>query len=112
MTEEKKAEILDRIHPTADAADCAGVDTVIEAVFEDPSLKAQVFAEIAPHINPDALLCSNTSTLPITELATGVDRAEDFVGLHFFSPSTRCRWSRSSGARRPRTPRWPRRSTS
>ena len=45
-----------------------------------------MFAEIAPYVNPDALLCSNTSTLPITELATGVDRPADFIGLHFFSP--------------------------
>ncbi len=59
---------------------------MIEAVFEDPSLKHQVFAEIAPYVNDDALLCSNTSTLPITELAAGVDRPADFIGLHFFSP--------------------------
>jgi len=85
-TEEKKAELLARITPTADPADLAGCDLVIEAVFEDPSLKHQVFAEVLPHVNPDALLCSNTSTLPITELATGVDRPEDFIGLHFFSP--------------------------
>ncbi len=85
-TEEKKAELLGRITATADAADLAGCDLVIEAVFEDPALKHQVFAEIAPHVNPDALLCSNTSTLPITELATGVDRPADFIGLHFFSP--------------------------
>src|SRR4029079_15401814 len=39
-----------------------------------------------PYVNPDALLCSNTSTLPITQLATGVDRPADFIGLHFFSP--------------------------
>ena len=85
-TEEKKAELLDRITPTADPSDLAGCDLVIEAVFEDPSLKHKVFAEIAEHVNPDALLCSNTSTLPITELATGVDRPADFIGLHFFSP--------------------------
>jgi 3-hydroxyacyl-CoA dehydrogenase/enoyl-CoA hydratase/3-hydroxybutyryl-CoA epimerase len=85
-TEEKKAELLDRITPTADPADLAGCDLVIEAVFEDPSLKHKVFAEIAEHVNPDALLCSNTSTLPITELASGVDRPADFIGLHFFSP--------------------------
>jgi 3-hydroxyacyl-CoA dehydrogenase / enoyl-CoA hydratase / 3-hydroxybutyryl-CoA epimerase len=85
-TEEKKAELLDRIMPTADPADLAGCDLVIEAVFEDPSLKHKVFAEIAEHVNPDALLCSNTSTLPITELASGVDRPADFIGLHFFSP--------------------------
>ena len=85
-TEEKKAELLSRITPTADPADLAGCDLVIEAVFEDPSLKAKVFGEIAPYVNDDALLCSNTSTLPITELATGVDRPKDFIGLHFFSP--------------------------
>ncbi len=86
LTEEKSRALLDRITPTSDPADLAGCDLVIEAVFEDPSLKHQVFAEIAPYVNDDALLCSNTSTLPITELATGVDRPADFIGLHFFSP--------------------------
>ena len=86
LTAEKSDEMLARITPTADAADLAGCDLVIEAVFEDPSLKHQVFAEVLPHVNADALVCSNTSTLPITELATGVERPEDFIGLHFFSP--------------------------
>ncbi|HEU4599242.1 MAG TPA: 3-hydroxyacyl-CoA dehydrogenase NAD-binding domain-containing protein [Solirubrobacterales bacterium] len=86
LTQEKSDELLGRIKPTDDPQDAAGCDLVIEAVFEDPSLKAKVFAEILPVINPDALLCSNTSTLPITELAGGVDRPEDFIGLHFFSP--------------------------
>ena len=85
-TEEKKTELLGRITATADPADLTGCDLVIEAVFEDPSLKHQVFGEIAAYVNDDALLCSNTSTLPITELATGVDRPADFIGLHFFSP--------------------------
>ncbi len=86
LTQEKSDELLARITPTADPADLAGCDLVIEAVFEDPSLKAKVFGEIAPYVNADALLCSNTSTLPITELAQGVDRPKDFIGLHFFSP--------------------------
>ncbi|WP_028637775.1 3-hydroxyacyl-CoA dehydrogenase NAD-binding domain-containing protein [Nocardioides sp. URHA0032] len=86
LTEEKSEELLGRITPTADPADLAGCDLVIEAVFEDPALKQQVFAEVASYVDPDALLCSNTSTLPITELATGVDRPADFIGLHFFSP--------------------------
>ena len=86
LTQEKSDELLARITPTADPADLAGCDLVIEAVFEDPSLKAKVFGEIAPYVNDDALLCSNTSTLPITELAQGVDRPKDFIGLHFFSP--------------------------
>ena len=85
-TPEKKDELLGRITPTADPADLAGCDLVIEAVFEDPSLKHKVFAEVIEHVNDDALLCSNTSTLPITELATAVDRPRDFIGLHFFSP--------------------------
>ena len=83
----KIEQLLARIHPTADAADAAGADLVIEAVFEDPvDLKHKVFAEIEPPVAPDALLGSNTSTLPITELATGVSASEDFIGLHFFSP--------------------------
>jgi 3-hydroxyacyl-CoA dehydrogenase/enoyl-CoA hydratase/3-hydroxybutyryl-CoA epimerase len=85
-TEEKGAELLARITPTADPADAAGADLVIEAVFEDPAVKAQVFAEIEPHLAQGALLGSNTSTLPITDLAEGVSRPADFIGLHFFSP--------------------------
>ncbi|MET7403885.1 3-hydroxyacyl-CoA dehydrogenase NAD-binding domain-containing protein, partial [Dactylosporangium sp. NPDC005572] len=79
-------DLLERITPTADPADLAGADLVIEAVFEDPALKHKVFAEIEHVVSPGALLCSNTSTLPISLLADGVQRREDFVGLHFFSP--------------------------
>jgi 3-hydroxyacyl-CoA dehydrogenase/enoyl-CoA hydratase/3-hydroxybutyryl-CoA epimerase len=86
LTQEKADAILNRITATDRPEDLAGCDTVIEAVFEDPELKAKVFAEIMPHINPDAVLCSNTSTLPITALAEGVERPADFIGLHFFSP--------------------------
>ena len=59
---------------------------MIEAVFEDPAVKAKVFAEIEPYLADGALLGSNTSTLPITGLAEGVSRPADFIGLHFFSP--------------------------
>ncbi|MFG3368816.1 3-hydroxyacyl-CoA dehydrogenase NAD-binding domain-containing protein [Streptomyces sp. NPDC090032] len=85
-TQEKADALLARITPTADPQDLAGCDAVIEAVFEDPALKHKVFKEIQHVIEPDALLCSNTSTLPITLLAEGVERPEDFIGLHFFSP--------------------------
>ncbi len=85
-TEEKSKALLDRIKPTADAADFAGVDFVIEAVFENTELKHKVFQEIEDIVTPDALLGSNTSTLPITLLATGVKRQQDFIGIHFFSP--------------------------
>ncbi|HEY9348630.1 MAG TPA: 3-hydroxyacyl-CoA dehydrogenase NAD-binding domain-containing protein [Inquilinus sp.] len=80
---------LSRITPTADPNDLAGCDLVIEAVFESEELKQKVFAEIAGVVEPDALLCSNTSTLPITSLADGIDRPDDFVGMHFFSPVDR-----------------------
>jgi 3-hydroxyacyl-CoA dehydrogenase/enoyl-CoA hydratase/3-hydroxybutyryl-CoA epimerase len=85
-TQEQADALLARIIASDDPADAAGADMVIEAVFEDPAVKAQVFAEIEPHLAPDALLASNTSTLPITELAEGVSRPADFIGLHFFSP--------------------------
>ncbi|MDT0463378.1 3-hydroxyacyl-CoA dehydrogenase NAD-binding domain-containing protein [Streptomyces gibsoniae] len=85
-TQEKADALLARITPTAEAADLAGCDAVIEAVFEDPALKHKVFQEIENVVAPDALLCSNTSTLPITVLAEGVQRQTDFIGLHFFSP--------------------------
>jgi 3-hydroxyacyl-CoA dehydrogenase/enoyl-CoA hydratase/3-hydroxybutyryl-CoA epimerase len=78
--------LLARIHPTEKPEDAAGCDLMIEAVFEAPDLKAQVYAEVEPHLDSDALLGSNTSTLPITGLAEGVSRPEDFIGLHFFSP--------------------------
>ncbi|MFJ7152575.1 3-hydroxyacyl-CoA dehydrogenase NAD-binding domain-containing protein [Streptomyces sp. NPDC100445] len=83
---EKADALLARITPTADVADLAGCDAVVEAVFEDTALKHKVFQETESVVAPDALLCSNTSTLPITTLAEGVERQADFIGLHFFSP--------------------------
>ena len=82
----KADEVLARITPTADYADLAGCDVVIEAVFEDYDLKKQVFLEVERVVGPDTLLCSNTSTLPITSLQGFSSRPADFIGLHFFSP--------------------------
>ena len=87
VTQEAADALLARIHPTATPSDVAGADLVIEAVFENPELKHKVFAEIEDFVAPDAVLGSNTSSLPITKLAAGVKRAEDFIGLHFFSPA-------------------------
>jgi 3-hydroxyacyl-CoA dehydrogenase/enoyl-CoA hydratase/3-hydroxybutyryl-CoA epimerase len=85
-TEAERDEILGRITPTADYADLAGCDLVVEAVFEKVSIKHEVFGAAESVVAPDALLGSNTSTLPITGLADGVRRKQDFIGLHFFSP--------------------------
>jgi 3-hydroxyacyl-CoA dehydrogenase/enoyl-CoA hydratase/3-hydroxybutyryl-CoA epimerase len=84
-TVDKRDELLARITPTAHVADLAGVELVIEAVFEDPGLKHKVYAEVE-NVAPEAMIASNTSTLPITLLAEGVSRPEEFIGLHFFSP--------------------------
>ena len=73
-------------HADRESADVAGADLVIEAVFESPELKHKVYGEIEHLVAPDAVLGSNTSSLPITGLAEAVARAEDFIGLHFFSP--------------------------
>ena len=86
QSEEDGDALLARIIPTTDPAAAAGAEIVIEAVFEDPKVKAQVMAEIEPHLASDALLGSNTSTLPITSLAQNVSRPAEFIGLHFFSP--------------------------
>ena len=86
MTPDKRDQILGRITPTDDYAALAGCDLVVEAVFEKESLKHEVFGQTEPVVAPDALLGSNTSTLPITGLAEGVQRKQDFIGLHFFSP--------------------------
>lgn len=86
MTEEARDEILARILPTDNAADAKGCDLVIEAVFENQELKQKVYGEIEPYINEDALFASNTSTLPISGLATSVSKPEEFIGMHFFSP--------------------------
>ena len=85
-TQEKGDKLLGLITPTTDASVASGADLVIEAVFEDPGVKREVMAEIEPVLAPDALLGSNTSTLPITDLAENVSRPADFIGLHFFSP--------------------------
>ncbi|WLP88899.1 3-hydroxyacyl-CoA dehydrogenase NAD-binding domain-containing protein [Gordonia sp. NB41Y] len=85
-TQERSDALLARITPTVDPADFAGVDLVIEAAFESVEVKNKVFQEIEDVVEPDAILGSNTSTLPITILAQGVKRQEDFIGIHFFSP--------------------------
>lgn len=74
------------ILPTTDYADLSDCDLVIEAVFEDRSIKADVIAQAEAVVGKDTLLASNTSTLPISGLATACLREQQFIGLHFFSP--------------------------
>ena len=86
LTADKAQALLDRITPTADAADLAGCDMIIEAVFENRELKAKVTREAEAAAGKGVLMCSNTSTLPITGLAQASQDAARFVGVHFFSP--------------------------
>ena len=86
MSAARQQEILGRITTTGEAADLAGCDLIIEAVFEDRALKGRVTAEAEAVIGETAVFASNTSTLPITGLAKRSSRPEKFVGLHFFSP--------------------------
>jgi 3-hydroxyacyl-CoA dehydrogenase/enoyl-CoA hydratase/3-hydroxybutyryl-CoA epimerase len=86
VTPEKKAEVLSRIHATTDYAALAGCDLIVEAVFEDPAIKAEVTRATEAVIAPDCIFASNTSTLPISDLAKASARPGQFIGIHFFSP--------------------------
>ena len=85
-TEEKKAQVLSRVTATPDYAALQGCDLIVEAVFEDPAIKADVTKLAEAQLGPDAIFATNTSTLPITELAKASRNAEKFIGIHFFSP--------------------------
>ncbi len=86
LTAEQRETTLARIRPTQDDADLAGCDLIIEAVFEDRALKAKVSAAAQSVVGANAVIASNTSTLPISGLATAVPDQAKFIGLHFFSP--------------------------
>ena len=86
LSTEKRDQVLGLIQTTASSEDLAGCDLIIEAVFENPALKAQVTQEAEQYLATNGVMASNTSTLPITELAQASKNAQNFIGLHFFSP--------------------------
>ncbi len=85
-TPEKKEQLLSLITATTDLEALTGCDLIIEAVFEDPKVKAEMTQKVEAVIPQDCIFASNTSTLPITELAKASTRPEQFIGIHFFSP--------------------------
>jgi 3-hydroxyacyl-CoA dehydrogenase/enoyl-CoA hydratase/3-hydroxybutyryl-CoA epimerase len=85
-TEEKKTAALDLITATTDLDALKDCDLIIEAVFEDPKVKAEMTKKVEAVIPSDCIFASNTSTLPITELAKASGRPDQFIGIHFFSP--------------------------
>ncbi|MDQ2633641.1 MAG: 3-hydroxyacyl-CoA dehydrogenase NAD-binding domain-containing protein, partial [Pseudomonadota bacterium] len=86
---EEKEKLLSLITPSADYADLAGADLVIEAVFEDSEVKKATTQKAEVVLKSGAIFASNTSTIPITSLARNAARPKDFVGIHFFSPVDR-----------------------
>ncbi|MBK6466587.1 MAG: enoyl-CoA hydratase/isomerase family protein [Rhodobacter sp.] len=86
VTPEKKAEVLARITATTDYAALKGVDLIVEAVFEDPRVKAEVTKKAEAAAGAEMIYATNTSTLPISSLAAASARPEQFIGIHFFSP--------------------------
>ncbi|NQZ91972.1 MAG: enoyl-CoA hydratase/isomerase family protein [Moritella sp.] len=86
LDDEEKCAILQRITPSRESADLIGCDMVIEAVFEDRKVKNQAITEILTAVGDELIMASNTSTLPISSLATASTKPENFIGLHFFSP--------------------------
>ncbi len=86
VTAEKKEEVLSRITATTNYAALSGCDLIVEAVFEDVGVKAEVTKKVLDVVGPDCIFATNTSTLPITELARASDKPEQFIGIHFFSP--------------------------
>jgi 3-hydroxyacyl-CoA dehydrogenase len=86
VTPEKKEQVLSRITTTTDLEALKGCDLIVEAVFEDIGVKAEMTKKVEAIVGEDCIFASNTSTLPITELAKASVRPEQFIGIHFFSP--------------------------
>lgn len=86
MSEEEKKEILNRLTRSTDIHDFSDVDLVIEVVVENLELKKKIFSELDAICKPEAFLASNTSSMPITLLASATQRPERVAGMHFFNP--------------------------
>lgn len=87
MTPAQADAALARIQPVATLVEAAQADLVIEAASEDEAVKKSVFVDLLPHLRPDTLLASNTSSISITRLASVTDRPDRFIGLHFMKPA-------------------------
>ncbi len=86
LTPEKMAEALTRITPALSYDGFSSVDLVVEAVVENPKVKSLVLADVEKAVSNDTIICSNTSTISITHLASSLARPENFCGMHFFNP--------------------------
>ena len=86
ITDAERADGLARIQVVADYAAMGKCDVVIEAATEKEAIKKEIFAKLTETLKPEAIICSNTSSIPITRLAAATDRPEKFMGMHFMNP--------------------------
>jgi 3-hydroxybutyryl-CoA dehydrogenase len=86
LSEVDKEAILGRIHPTTELASAKECDLIIEAIIENKQAKLDLFRQLEELCPPNVIFASNTSSIPITELATATRRPDKFAGMHFFSP--------------------------
>jgi len=86
MTDAERDAALGRIKTTLDISELGPLDLIIEAATENEAVKHKIFAALRPHLGPQTLLTSNTSSISITRLASATDRPERFMGLHFMNP--------------------------
>ena len=86
MTAEEKKTILANVKGTTKLEDLKDVDLVVEAIFEDATVKKDLFKELDKICKKETIFASNTSTIPITDLASATTRPEQFIGMHFMNP--------------------------
>ncbi len=86
ITEDDRQAALARIHPAGDLGALGQCDIVIEAASENEEVKRKIFTALCPHLKPEALIATNTSSISITRLASVTDRPEQFIGIHFMNP--------------------------
>lgn len=87
ITEDESHQVVSRIVKTTDFTDLSDVDLVIEAVFEDMDVKKETYKKLDEVVRPDVVLATNTSSLPIVEIAVSTNRPDRIVGMHFFNPA-------------------------
>jgi len=86
LADEERRAAVQRIEPALGLADLGDCDLVIEAATENEEVKRKIFTAVCPHLKPQAILASNTSSISITRLAAATDRPEHFIGIHFMNP--------------------------
>jgi 3-hydroxybutyryl-CoA dehydrogenase len=86
VSEQVKTEALQRIQPIKDFSGFKDFDLIIESAVEKESVKLEIFSRLCPHLSSHTMLGSNTSSISITRLASGTDRPEKFMGIHFMNP--------------------------